>query len=93
MFPSATVVADHLEKYPQILGLDVRTSTEVVRADYGEGNKTWSVQLERKDNSQFTLSSSHLVVATGVDILGGQKPRMPKLPGLVRALTMSLHDY
>lgn len=84
MFPAARVVADHLERYPQILRLDVRTSTETVHADYNEGKKTWTIRLQHKDGSQFTLSASHLVVATGVDILGGQKPKMPQPPGLVR---------
>ncbi|KAF7329012.1 Pyr-redox-2 domain-containing protein [Mycena venus] len=82
MFPSATLVADHLEKYPQILGLDVRTSTETTRAVYDGANKTWTVQLQHSDGSKCTLNSSHLVIATGVDILGGQKPKIPQLPGL-----------
>jgi hypothetical protein len=91
MFPSATLAADHLEKYPQILGLDVRTSTETIRADYTEDKKMWTVRLEHEDGFQFTLTSSHLVVATGVDALGGQKPRIPQLPGLVRPLANGMH--
>ncbi|KAJ7779889.1 tryptophan dimethylallyltransferase-domain-containing protein [Mycena metata] len=82
MFPSATKVAEHMEKYPQLLGLDVRTSTKTIRAEFDEFGRTWTVQLQREDGSEFTLVSSHLVVATGVDILGGQRARIPQIPGL-----------
>ncbi|KAJ7033908.1 hypothetical protein C8F04DRAFT_957087 [Mycena alexandri] len=92
MFPSATMVADHMERYPQLLGLDVRRGTKTVRAEFDEIDQTWTVQLERKDGSQFTLVSSHLVVATGVDILGGQKPRIPQIPGLVNFRGRVLHS-
>ncbi|KAJ6584489.1 hypothetical protein B0H19DRAFT_1105243 [Mycena capillaripes] len=81
MFPSGTMVADHLERYPQVLGLVVRTGTEVLRTDYNEHSKTWTVWLRRMD-TEFTLTSSHLVVATGVDNLGGLKPNLPKVSGL-----------
>ncbi|KAJ6471943.1 tryptophan dimethylallyltransferase-domain-containing protein [Mycena sanguinolenta] len=92
MFPSAMLVADHLEKYALNLNLDIRTSTETVCANYDEVNKEWTVQLKHKDGSPFTLSSSHLVVATGVDILGGQKPNIPKLPGLTNFRGEVLHS-
>lgn len=85
MFPSARWVAEHLEEYPRILGLDVRTDTAVTRTDYDELNKTWSVWYKDRDGSEFSLRSNHLVVATGVDILGGLKPKIPQLPGLVRS--------
>ncbi|KAJ7310851.1 tryptophan dimethylallyltransferase-domain-containing protein [Mycena albidolilacea] len=92
MFPAARVVADHLERYPQILRLDVLTSTETVHADYNEGKKTWTIRLQHKDGSQFTLSASHLVVATGVDILGGQKPKMPQPPVLSNFRGQAMHS-
>ncbi|KAJ7730977.1 tryptophan dimethylallyltransferase-domain-containing protein [Mycena maculata] len=81
MFPTAAVVANHLEQYPLILGLDVRTATEAVRTNYDEGSKLWTVWLRRAHGSEFTLTSNHLVVATGVDALGGLKPRIPQVPG------------
>ncbi|KAK7039435.1 Pyr-redox-2 domain-containing protein [Favolaschia claudopus] len=92
MFPAATLVADHLEQYPQVLKLDVRTGTEIVHADYNGEGKTWAVQLQHADGSTSTLNSSHLVVATGVDILGGQKPKMPQIPGLDVFRGQALHS-
>ncbi|KAF7371204.1 Pyr-redox-2 domain-containing protein [Mycena sanguinolenta] len=92
MFPSATLVADHLEKYAQNLNSDIRTSTETVRADYDEVQKAWTVQLKHEDGSAFTLMSSHLIIATGVDILGGQKPKIPELPGLGNFLGEVYHS-
>jgi putative flavoprotein involved in K+ transport len=84
MFPAAALVADHLEKYPEMLGLDVRTGTTAVRSEYNGHDKIWTLWLQRSDGSEFTLRSRHLVVANGVDVLGGLKPRIPQLPGLVR---------
>jgi hypothetical protein len=84
MFPSAISVADHLEKYPRLLGLDIRTSTAVVRTAYNVESKSWNIFLTGPDGVRFILRSRHLVIATGVDILGGLKPKVPQLSGLVR---------
>ncbi|KAJ7480133.1 hypothetical protein B0H11DRAFT_2026665 [Mycena galericulata] len=92
MFPSANVVANHLEQYPSVLGLDVRTDTNVTRADYDERERSWTVCMKHADGSEFTLRSSHLVVATGVDVLGGLKPQVPQLTGLADFQGMLLHS-
>ncbi|KAJ7185512.1 tryptophan dimethylallyltransferase-domain-containing protein [Mycena filopes] len=92
MFPSARLVADHLEKYPKVLGLDVRTGMDVTRTAYDACTKTWTVYLRRVDGTETTLTSTHLVVANGVDILGGLKPNIPKLPGLSDFQGPALHS-
>ncbi|KAK7050259.1 Pyr-redox-2 domain-containing protein [Favolaschia claudopus] len=92
MFPAARLVADHLEQYPQVLQLDVRTSTEAIHANYDDAGKTWTIELQCMDGSKSTLHTSHLVVATGVDILGGHKPKIPQIPGLENFRGQVLHS-
>ncbi|KAJ7262364.1 tryptophan dimethylallyltransferase-domain-containing protein [Mycena rebaudengoi] len=92
MFPPSSSVADHLEKYPKMLGLDVLTSTNAVRSEYDGDKKIWTVWLRHSDGSEFTLRSRHLVVANGVDVLGGLKPRIPELPGLNKFKGIVLHS-
>ncbi|KAF8581239.1 putative dimethylaniline monooxygenase (N-oxide-forming), partial [Ramaria rubella] len=81
MFPSSKSVADHMEAYPQVLGLCVLTSANVVRTTYHDGNKgIWTLLIRLGNGSIVTVQAKHIVVASGVDTLAGSEPRVPDIP-------------
>lgn len=57
-------VADFMEHYSQIMGLDVQTSTSVTSVERDEKGG-FLVQLQGPDGA-YTLNPQHLVLATGV---------------------------
>jgi putative flavoprotein involved in K+ transport len=59
-------MATWLEAYASILGLNVWTSTTVVRADFDRDTRRWTVLLARPDGTVATLHPHHIVQATGV---------------------------
>jgi putative flavoprotein involved in K+ transport len=69
-------IADWLEAYVRVMGLDYRTSTPCRSARFDEAAGTWEVVVER-NGEPLTLRPTHLVLATGMSGF----PSMPQLPG------------
>lgn len=75
-----------MEDYPRKLGLEVWTSTTLVSAAYDSATGGWDLQVRTPDcEAPRKLAPRHLVIATGVGTLSGLTPRIPSLPGEVRA--------
>ena len=84
-------MADWLEAYATVLGLDVWLSTSLVDADYDEGKGRWTVRLARADGTITELHPRHIVQATGVFGV----PNRPKIPGADQFGGLLIHaeDY
>jgi len=59
-------LADWLESYARILGLDVRTGTGLVGAHHDDATGRWTVELAGEDGGSVVVRPRHLVFATGV---------------------------
>jgi len=70
-------MADWLETYAKVLGLDVWLETKVVGAVYDDGERRWTVRLGRPDGSIVEVHPRHVVQATGVFGV----PNRPTIPG------------
>ncbi|KAH7886564.1 putative dimethylaniline monooxygenase (N-oxide-forming) [Phlebopus sp. FC_14] len=94
-FFCSTDVADHLEKYPDFLGLHISTSTCLLKAVYNPRDKKWTVDLRLGDGSVTTVSVRHIIAATGADTLAGASPIMPATPNsaLFNGVIMHSDDY
>ncbi|TDZ35577.1 putative indole-3-pyruvate monooxygenase YUCCA4 [Colletotrichum spinosum] len=76
-FLTGDKVAEFMEHYGQLMGLDVLYNTEVTRATYDEETKKYTVEVSTPEGTK-TLSAKHVVLATGVF---GDKPIIPTFPG------------
>ncbi|KAH7906433.1 putative dimethylaniline monooxygenase (N-oxide-forming) [Hygrophoropsis aurantiaca] len=85
-------VADHLERYPGTLGLRVVTSSQVVSASYDHKNGKWIVSLLLKNGPAKTVTSRHLIAATGVDTLAGATPAVPDVLGSCSFRGTTIHS-
>ena len=72
-------LAGWLEAYAEFTELNVWTSTRLVGADYDPGRKEWRARLCAADGTERTITTAHLVMATG-SVAGA--PIVPKVPGL-----------
>jgi putative flavoprotein involved in K+ transport len=59
-------MADWLETYAKVLGLDVWLETKLVDAAYDENKRCWTVRLTRPDGTTTEIHPRHIVQATGV---------------------------
>ncbi|ETI25130.1 hypothetical protein G647_04502 [Cladophialophora carrionii CBS 160.54] len=70
-------IADWMEHYGQIMGLDYILSTTVQSIDYDETSRVYTVEVENADG-KHTFRPRHLVLATGVF---ANTPIIPEIPG------------
>jgi len=59
-------MADWLGIYASAMGLNVKTSTNLIGAEYDECRHRWLVQIKNSDGSLLILHPHHIVQATGV---------------------------
>jgi cation diffusion facilitator CzcD-associated flavoprotein CzcO len=59
-------MADWLGTYAFAMGLNVKTSTNLISAEYDEGRRRWLVKIRNPDHSTLTVQPHHIVQATGV---------------------------
>jgi cation diffusion facilitator CzcD-associated flavoprotein CzcO len=71
LFTPKEMLADWMESYVRLLGLDLWTSTEVEHAEYDAEAGRWTVDLVR-DGEHRTLRPQHLVFATGRETMANQ---------------------
>ncbi|GAA1947875.1 NAD(P)/FAD-dependent oxidoreductase [Nocardioides panacihumi] len=76
LFTPKEMLADWMESYVTLMGLDLWTSTEVRTATYDEGEGRWTVVLDH-GGERRTLRPQHLVFATGKDGI----PHRPTVDG------------
>ena len=86
MFPQGNQVADYLERYPYMIGLNVSTSTSLLRTTFERNS--WKVCLQN-GSGEWDIRARHLVLATGVDLLGNMRAKMPSWTGMVREFSRS----
>lgn len=77
VYLSKDELADWLEAYAGVMGLQLATGTEVVSGDWDEASRRWNVRLRSSSGSARTVHPRHVVLATGV--FGGA--RTISLPG------------
>ena len=84
-------MADWLEAYAKVLGLDVWLGTGVGPAGYDEDEGRWTVRVTLADGTVTELHPRHIVQATGVFGV----PHRPEIPGADRFDGALLHagDY
>jgi putative flavoprotein involved in K+ transport len=70
-------MGDWLEAYARLMELDIWSSTTCQSAQYDEGERVWTVTVERGNGETVVLKPGQLVLATG---LSGIK-HMPSIPG------------
>ncbi len=70
-------IADWMEHYGQIMGLDYMLGTAVNSITYDESSRIYNVEVENAA-AIHTFRSRHLVLATGIF---AQKPIVPDIPG------------
>ncbi|KAJ8596263.1 FAD/NAD(P)-binding domain-containing protein [Rhizopogon salebrosus TDB-379] len=85
-------VADYLENYQKALGLHVLTSARISAASYDTLAGTWSLSVIRSGQPSITITTRHLITATGVGTLGGAVSVMPTIPGKRSFLGTVLHS-
>ena len=71
-------LANWFEHYAEAMELNFWTGTELVEATFDDERQVWSALLRRSDGSTKTLSSKHIVMATGVSGI----PNIPDKLGL-----------
>jgi putative flavoprotein involved in K+ transport len=77
VFSPKDKIGDWLEMYTKVMELNYWTGTTAKRASWDDGNKEWSVVVER-DGKEITLKPKQLVFATGMSA----KPNMPQFKGM-----------
>ena len=84
-------LADWLEAYAGVLGLDVQLATRLVHAHYDQVAGHWTVQLARSDGKMMEIHPRHIVQATGVFGI----PHRPTIPGADQFTGLLVHasDY
>ena len=70
-------IADWMEHYSQIMGLDVMLNTHVTGVEYNESTRSFSVKVQTKDDGNRSLTARHVVLATGVFSPVPVKPQFP----------------
>ncbi|KAF9869869.1 flavin-binding monooxygenase [Colletotrichum karsti] len=76
-FLTGDEVAEFMEHYGQLMGLDIQYDTEVTKVTYDEAAKKYTVQVTTPEGPQ-TLRAKHVVLATG---LFGDEPIIPEFKG------------
>lgn len=76
VFAAKDKIGDWLEAYTTLFELNYWTSSTVERASFDEDTRRWTIEVDR-DGEPVTLSSDHLVFATGMSAV----PNRPDLPG------------
>ncbi|KAK1525658.1 flavin-containing monooxygenase [Colletotrichum costaricense] len=76
-FLTGDKVAEFMEHYGQLMGLDIAFNTEVAKATYDEEKKRYRVEVRTPEGTR-TLSARHVVLATGVY---GDQPKIPHFSG------------
>jgi len=69
-------IADWLEMYVKVMGIEYWTSTVCNKATFEEAKNEWTVQVTRNGEPQ-TLRAAHLVLATGMSGF----PNVPSIEG------------
>src|SRR3954452_17801178 len=77
VFSPKDKIADWLEMYTRVMGLNYWTATTAKSARYDEEAGEWVLVVER-DGADLTLRPKQLVMATGMS----GKPNMPDIPGM-----------
>ncbi|KAJ4357993.1 uncharacterized protein N0V89_002570 [Didymosphaeria variabile] len=70
-------VADFMEHYGQLMGLDIQYNTDVKNVSYDEATRKYTIQSATPEGMR-SHSATHLVLATG---LFGDEPILPTFPG------------
>jgi putative flavoprotein involved in K+ transport len=76
VFTPKDKMGDWLEMYARVMELNYWTSSACVAASYDEGEKTWTVEVDRA-GERIALKPRHLVFATGAY----GPPKLIDLPG------------
>ncbi|WQF90124.1 Putative FAD/NAD(P)-binding domain superfamily [Colletotrichum destructivum] len=76
-FLTGDKVADFMEHYGQLMGLDIAFKTEVTKATYDEEAQKYRVEVRTPEGTR-TISARHVVLATGVY---GDQPKIPHFLG------------
>ena len=78
VFIPKDMLANWFELYCEAMELNVWTGTELVAADYDDGQKRWTAKLRKSDGSERIMHPRHIVFCNGVSTI----PKWPNLPGL-----------
>ncbi|KAI8246859.1 putative indole-3-pyruvate monooxygenase YUCCA8 [Colletotrichum sp. SAR 10_99] len=73
-FLTGDKVAEFMEHYGQLMGLDIQYDSDVTKVTYDEVAKGYTVQVTTPEGTR-TLSAKHVVLATG---LFGDEPIVPE---------------
>ncbi|GKT67113.1 flavin-binding monooxygenase [Colletotrichum tofieldiae] len=76
-FLTGDKVAEFMEHYGQLMGLDIAFNTEVIKTRYDEITQKYRVEVRTPEGTR-TISARHVVLATGVY---GDQPKIPHFPG------------
>ncbi|KAI8297624.1 hypothetical protein K4K61_012584 [Colletotrichum sp. SAR11_59] len=76
-FLTGDKVAEFMEHYGQLMGLDIQYDSDVTKVTYDEVAKKYTVQVSTPEGTR-TLSAKHVVLATG---LFGDEPIVPEFKG------------
>ncbi|GKT46300.1 putative indole-3-pyruvate monooxygenase YUCCA9 [Colletotrichum spaethianum] len=76
-FLTGDKIAEFMEHYGQLMGLDIVFNTEVTKVTYDEKGQKHRVDVRTPEGTR-TISTRHVVLATGVY---GDQPRIPRFPG------------
>ncbi|MEM8979893.1 MAG: NAD(P)/FAD-dependent oxidoreductase [Pseudomonadota bacterium] len=76
VFTPKDMMGDWLESYASELGLNIQTSTKLVKASYDPGEAKWTAELE-KGGSISQVRPTHLVMALGLSGF----PHVPEFAG------------
>ncbi|KAH9232119.1 hypothetical protein K456DRAFT_54581 [Colletotrichum gloeosporioides 23] len=76
-FLTGDKVAEFMEHYGQLMGLDIQYDSDVTKVTYDEVAKKYTVQVTTPEGTR-TLSAKHVVLATG---LFGDGPIVPEFKG------------
>lgn len=81
-FLPAQQLAAFLERYAQIMDLNIWTNTVMAgeTASYNDKEGRWTICVTRGDGSQHILHPRHLMIATGIS---GTLPSIPQIPGMI----------
>jgi cation diffusion facilitator CzcD-associated flavoprotein CzcO len=80
-------IADFLESYVDIMGVDFWTKTTFEGAEYDEGAQAWAARLTRADGNRV-LRPKHIVLATSVS----GTPNIPTIDGIENFASQVLHS-
>ncbi|KAF2202246.1 putative flavin-containing monooxygenase YUCCA3 [Delitschia confertaspora ATCC 74209] len=77
VFTPKDKLGDWFEAYASLMELNVWLSTTVKSASYSDSDKKWTITVQRREGSERSLHSNHIVFCTG----HSGEPKIPSFPG------------